>query len=377
MGITAGTSLNKGKALVKALGEGVERYCAGSYNSHELIYASYSELKSSAIHPSTFKLYLENQFSHKQFPLVKFEINTKIYWTSAINPLSKKQYYVPAELVYCPFVLDTIEENIAESISTGLAAHCSFNEAAINGFLEVVERNNFMFSWLTKTTPLLVSQDSLHKEHATLIDLYESYGYKVDICYNPGKDGIPSFIALVKGSRPYNVPLLIAAATHLDPSVAVTKCLEEIALMERLCQQKMLDPSALASVADYSKVTSLLDHVMIWLNPEMWHHANFLISNNQSIDLSEIPNKLTNVPELDLLHIINSIEKLGYQTFIADVTPEDIQRLGLCTVRAMVPAYLPLNKSYHCKPLGAKYLTDYLNVDKTKFQINQIPHPFA
>lgn len=382
MGITAGTSLNRNKAIVKALGEGIERYCAGSYIHDQLVYNSYLELGDVALHPNQYKLYLDRQFERQTFPLTKIKNDTKIYWKEAITGRTKEVKYVPANLVYCPFISNLNSVHYFESMSTGLAAHCSFEEAALNGFLEVVERNNFMFTWLTKSEPLVVEKNSLTEEHKNLIQLYERDGYQVNLSYNPGKDGIPSFIALIRGSHKNNVPLLIAAATHLDPTLAITKCLEEIALMERLCQQKLLAPSILATTADYFKVNTLLDHVMLWLNPEVWNNANFLMSGVESISLKDISNLSQNEPKEDLKFLVNVIENLGYQTLISDITPDDIRELGLFSVRAMIPAYIPLNKNYNCRPLGAQYLIDYfrsigVHEETLEDHIYPVPHPFA
>lgn len=384
IGITAGTSLNRNKALAKAIGEGIERYCACSYNYDQFIFSNYQDLVEKALHPKECQLYLKSQFLVKDFPLEEFTTKSKIHWVKARNCNTEESVYVPASLVFCPYEID-LERNepiIVETISTGLAAHCSYNEAAINGFLEVIERNNFMCTWLSGESPLSLDILSLNDEHTKHIKVYEKLGYEVKLCYNPGVDGIPSFVALLRGKYAHNVPLLIAAATHLDPFQAVTKSLEELALMERFCQRKKLKPSSLASDAEFNKVHGLLDHIMLWFNPKIWPFADFLLNSKKSIALSEITNLFHNDPVKDLEYLVYKINKEGYKTIIADITTEDLYNLGLHVVRAIVPGYIPLNKSYLCRPIGARYLRSYYNgknIDTEQILefINPIPHPFA
>ena len=384
IGITAGTSLNRDKALAKAIGEGIERYCACSYSYDQFIFSNYQEFNENALHPKDYQLYLEYQFESKDFPLKKFTTETKLNWHKATDCKTEETIYVPASLVYCPYEIDAgkNEPQIVETISTGLAAHCSYDEAAINGLLEVIERNNFMCTWLSNESPVNLNFLSLTDEHNELIKAHEKVGYIVNLCYNTGKDGIPSFIALLKGTRPHNVPILVAAATHLDPIQAVTKSLEELALMERFCQRKRLKPSSLASDADFKKVQGLLDHIMLWYNPKIWPYADFLMNNNKSISLKDIPNLHQDDPEKDLSNLVNSINDQGYKTIIADISTEDLESLGLHVVRAIVPGYIPLNKSYACRPLGTRYLSSYFadkGVKETQIPhlVNPIPHPFA
>lgn len=384
VGSTAGTSLNRHKAIAKAVGEAIERYAAGSYSYDQFVFSTYDDLQEKALNPREFSMFLPSQYEYSEFTLHKFSTQSLLNWTKAKYANNNDEVWVPASMVYCPFSVQEAknESVIFEAMSTGLAAHCSYEEAAINGILEIVERNNFMFNWLTQEKPRMLDKSSLNLEHHQLIDIYSRCGYEIYLSYNPGEDGIPSFIGVMKGQRKYNVPFLIAAATHLDPAQAITKCLEELALMERFCHRSMLSSSGLSVNADFNRITNLNDHIKLWFSPDMWPYSDFLLSNEAPITLKEIHNWSTCHPEKDLDYLIGAIGSLGYRTIIADISPGDIADLGLHVVRAIVPGYIPLNKAYVHRTLGTKYLIDYYinkNVSPSEIHnlVNPIPHPFG
>ena len=380
IGITAGTSADPEKALIKAVGEAIERYCCAIYRFDDLIFSSYSDLKEKALHPSEMKYFLDEQYKEPNFPINSIDESSKLHWTKAKCCHTEESILIPAAHTYCPYEpnLSKKEDKIAENISTGLAAHCSYEEAAINGFMEVIERNNFMFTWLTKQSPSIVNIESLTPHHHELIERYRISGYQFILLYNTGIDGIPSFIGSLIGKNKNTVPIIIGSTCHLNPETAVTKCLEELALMERYSRNKMKNN---AVIKNYKSVNHLMDHVMLWLNPGFIHNADFLFNSKSYINLSEIENLASKSPELDLSKIINHVEQNGYTCYFADLTTSDIRQFNLTVGRALIPGYIPLNKRYICRSLGAKYLHDhYTSIGfggDYSSEINQIPHPFA
>src|SRR5262245_38013229 len=49
-----GASIDKEQSIAAAIGEAVERYCSAYAELEDVVYGSYSELASDAIHPSSF-----------------------------------------------------------------------------------------------------------------------------------------------------------------------------------------------------------------------------------------------------------------------------------------------------------------------------------
>ena len=50
------TSIDPKRAIMKAVGESIERYCPGHYNYEDFILSAYNELNCDAVHPEDFAL---------------------------------------------------------------------------------------------------------------------------------------------------------------------------------------------------------------------------------------------------------------------------------------------------------------------------------
>lgn len=380
---TGGTALDRDRAMAKAIGEAIERYSSAIYFQSDLPLSTFGDLSMAAVHPHAFRIHTDEQLRRKQFPLDVFDEYSRIRWVPATNLHTRDEILVPAGFVYCPYTpdFDAGEAEIAEFMSTGLAAHCSHDEAALNGILEVVERDSFMTTWLAKESCPVLDPATMTELHNEMITRFMAFGYKITLLSAAKDAGIPTFIAVMKGYYPGSVPFVVSAAAHLSPDMAVTKCLEELALMERYCKRMMLQPMNWVPGKKYENVVKLIDHLKYWLNPDVIQQAEFLTTSDQKVSLSDIPNLLTGDPHQDLSRLVQRILDSGYQVLVSDITTEDIDALGLKVVRALIPGYVPLTIHYANRPEGSPRLLRYLEKKGLSAAgqrvINLLPHPFA
>lgn len=367
-----GVAIDRDRALAKAIGESIERYDSAIYFRDELLWGCYKNLTSRAIPPDHFQLFNDRQFTTVN-PCQKFDDNSEVYWNKAINLQDNQSYLVPSSLVYCPYQIDSErgENQYFETISTGLSAHITLDKASINGILEVVERDAFMTFWLLQLELPLIDVSSLALSHHMALRRLNHAGYDVDIRVFISDANIPTIISQLNGRGQSTVRHVIAAATCLDPSDAIQKSLEELSLMERFIQGRK------NSGQTSSGVDSLHDHVLYWLE-ETHTLPNFLSANTDQVSLNDLPLHKTDEDQKDLENLVKTISTSGYQVYIADITLEDIESLGMKVIRAIVPGYLPLNKRASCRPLGAARLVKEKKRWNIKEEhINTLPHPFA
>jgi len=140
-----GAAEDSDRALTKAIGEAVERYCAAIYRQEELPLRTADEAEFPVVDPATFALNSASQYAEKDFWLVPFDRETPVRWAPAVDALSGDLRYVPAAMVYVPYYYDPerCEPPVAQPISTGLSCHTSFDQAAAVSLAEVVERDAF------------------------------------------------------------------------------------------------------------------------------------------------------------------------------------------------------------------------------------------
>jgi ribosomal protein S12 methylthiotransferase accessory factor len=379
---TGGTSLDRDSAMAKAIGEAVERYSSAIYYPEILPLSTYRNLTQEAVHPDEFVIHTDEQIRHPSYPLQRFDDDTPVRWAWAVRLQTGKTTLVPAAFVYCPYQahMGQGEAEVAESISTGLAAHCTYHEAAVNGILEVVERDAFMMHWMAKKTCAVIHADSLTAGHRDLIARYRSCGYEVSVLCASTDTGIPTVFCIMHGRTAGSVPVIISSATHLSHTPAITKCLEELALMERLCKRMLLAPSNTIDSTNYGAIIKLADHLKFWMNPEVVPYADFVRSATRTVSLGELSDLDTGDPERDLKVLVELIESTGYHVYICDVTSEDVAALGMSVIRAIIPGYIPLTVQYRCRPEGSRRLLAFIESQQKRngsSQLNKVPHPFA
>lgn len=376
--IGGGTALTRDRALAKALGEGVERYSSAIYNREELLWGKYLDFPSKAIHPQAFTHFPASSFKKKDFPFQPFNEHSFIGWCKAKNIHAGHEELVPAAMVYCPYSPDKSkgEQAIVEIISTGLASHLSYEEAALNGILEVIERDSFMLCWLSATSPPMVEQRSLLPEHQEMLRRFAQFGYQVSLFDIRSDTQVPTFLAIMKGTYKGSVPFAAAAAAHLSPEAAIRKCLEELALIERFAKRMLLNENQILPSDAFSKIVHLSDHIQYWIHDSSISKSEFLYKNNSSISLEDIPTLSTGNPNKDLNTISARINEIGHKILIADTSAPDVSALGFHVIRALIPGFLPLNKRYDCRPLNSKRLKSHMK-NHGLHAINPLPHPFA
>ncbi|MFW6017187.1 MAG: YcaO-like family protein [Halapricum sp.] len=133
----AGVSDDWNEALMKAVGEGLERYCAGVYRREEFTAATAAELDG-AVTPSLFV--------SPDTP----DDGARRQWVPGERLQSGDDAWLPAELVYYP----PHERDIRPAITTGLGLERSTVGALLAGLYEIVERDAAMLSWYSTFEPL-------------------------------------------------------------------------------------------------------------------------------------------------------------------------------------------------------------------------------
>src|SRR5271163_1776965 len=160
---TGGVSTDRESAIAKAVGEAVERYCSAFYEPDEMPLCSYGSAAFPCIAADKFALYSQEQYRQHAFPYVPFETTTPVRWAQVNNITNGEVTYLPAAMVYLPYHYNLSEQEspIVQPMSTGLACHCTSNEAAIAAICEVIERDAFTITWQAALAPAHILVETL------------------------------------------------------------------------------------------------------------------------------------------------------------------------------------------------------------------------
>lgn len=376
-----GASADRRIAMAKAIGEAVERYCSALYVQQDLPLASAGSAPFRCTDPSEFALFSPVQYSQQGFPYVPFTKETLVRWTEAVDLVSQEARYLPACMVYVPYHYDRDvgEQMITQPISTGLACHCSWTEAAISAICEVIERDAFMITWQAMLPTPPIRLDSLSEHNRDLVERFERTGDAVRILNLTLDHGVASILSILISERPNAPALVFAASSALSPAEAVRKSLEELAHTRRYAVQLKAKLQPFVPEPDYSNIINQGTHVRLYTDQGRRGLANFLFSSAEWIDLQELEDYSGDSPEAGLRNLINTISSTNHRIFVKDLTTPDIQEVGLSVVRAVIPGFHPLFMGHRNRALGGSRLWSVpqaLGYAGITDGDNPAPHPY-
>ena len=131
---------------MKALGEGLERYCAGVYRHEEFTEAA----------PTADEVAGRRPISPTAFVGVDGRVDEPIPWVSGEALATGDAVALPAEFVHYP----PPAERHRPAITTGLGLGNSGVEALLSGLYEVIERDATMLAWYSTIEPVGLAVDA-------------------------------------------------------------------------------------------------------------------------------------------------------------------------------------------------------------------------
>jgi len=353
-GDTGGASANRKIALGKAIGEAVERYCSAIYDPMAFPLTTAQAATFPCIPPNRFAFHSQHQYEYPDFPYVPFTEQTPACWAPVSDPLTGDIHYVPAALIFVPyrFQEERGEACIGQRISTGLACHCSYEEAAISAICEVIERDAITITWQAQLSWPHIDLETLSPSNRDLVARFERIGSHVTLLYLAMDHGLPTILSIAKGRTPGAPALCFAASTEMNPEHAVRKSLEELAHTRRLAQQMLTHRAPFSPKQEYRNVTGQDAHVHLYCHQEFSHLAEFVLASPRRISFDSIPTFSTGIHSTDLLALLKKIQYVNHQVLLADLTTPDVRELRLWVIKAVIPGFHPMFLGHQLRALG-------------------------
>jgi ribosomal protein S12 methylthiotransferase accessory factor len=380
---TGGASAHRGRAMAKAVGEAVERYCAAIYDIDALPLGSYRATSLNCVAPEDFALYSANQYSEPNFPYSPFNEDTLVRWTPALDLETDETCYVPASMVFIPYACtpQVGEVPIVQPISTGLACHCSYEEAAISAICEVIERDAFMIAWQAKLAMPHVRIESISYDNRSLVERFIKTGSQVTILNITMDHGVPTILSVLRSTHEDSPALVFAASAHLDAGEAIRKSLEELAHTRRHAQYLKNTLPPVVPGRDFGNITKQDRHMRLFCQHENAHLAEFIFSSKESVDFECLRNLYSGNPVKDLQTLVSKVGAVNHRVLVADVTTPDVKETGLSVVRALIPGFHPLFMGHRFRALGSRRLREVppllgFTPITAVGSDNLVPHPY-
>jgi ribosomal protein S12 methylthiotransferase accessory factor len=79
LNLGSATSVDPNRAIIKAVGESIERYCSAQYDKEALPFCTHNDLEFDAVPPQDFALFSDRQHQEPKFPHGTTGLN-HLYW---------------------------------------------------------------------------------------------------------------------------------------------------------------------------------------------------------------------------------------------------------------------------------------------------------
>lgn len=381
------SALDPDTAMVKALGESIERYCAAAADPDDLVLARFRDLDVPAVPPSAWALFAPAQHEAEGVPVPRFDEGTPIRWAPGFSLRRDQPVLVPAGFAFIPYTPAEGEARILPwQVSTGLASHTSLARASLKALLEVIERDAFMLFWHRRIRCPEVDVSRLGERGARslrrLIDRSNVLGYRCDVRLLTLD--IPLPIVLVTLSSEEHKPYVVmGCAADCDPEAALRLAFEEALLsLHGITTIAEREPVYQPEAPGYADIRDLLKHAWVYaVDPALRAVMAEQLRPEGRVSASELPRGPTGSTLAQLRWLVEQLAARDLDAVVVDLTTPDIDDVGFKVVRGMIPGMQPLDVDHRFRHLGSQRLHCPpgelgLAPGRAATDLNPYPHPF-
>jgi len=375
-----------GDCVVAGVLEGLERR-AGLSHSCRTRMARFNELGPIAVDPRLLGVYDETIYAQDK-ALTPFAPDREIEWVEGWSIEQQSLRLLPRE--YCYYG----KPGIINGNSSGCATGSAREEALLHGLLELIERDSFVLYWLAKLSPPRIKPHSVTDTASrAMIARIEEAGGELFLLDARLDLQIPIVIAAIVDRRGEYGGFSVASGASQIPEEAVRKALYEVAVhFEAFAERAafMAGGPLGGALQDFSLVKTLDDHPTMFGLPGAIKLAEFLVSSPVERSFAETfaqweaSGPVRETVDQDLLRMLDILHAAGFpETIAIEQTTREQKRLGLSTMRAIVPGLLPIDFGHgKCRAATLPRLRDLpfqLGLRNAPLQgadINRVPHPY-
>ncbi len=236
---SAGKGATAAQAEASALCEALERY-SGVFHGDEI--RRRARLRDftdgEAIHPNEVQLYSEWQFANaarlnarmSRFNYVpeRLEPDIEISWTPVWSFTEERHRFLPTQMLY---FASPAENGVvyAGPDSNGCAAGNTLEEAILQGFFELAERDGFACWWYNRCRIPEVDLASFDDPWITRArDYYARHHRDLWVLDATTDLNIPVFVAVSRRTDKEVEDILFSAGAHFDPHIALQRAVAEL-----------------------------------------------------------------------------------------------------------------------------------------------------
>jgi len=378
-------SIDPKRALMKAVGESIERYCPAHFKYEDFALAAYSDLDHEAVHPADFALFSEKQYAEPDFPFSRLTASTPLRWVSAYSLSHDRPVLVPASFVYIPYRFDPLHETSSHNpISTGLACGSNLAPAICKAILEVVERDAFMIMWQNQLPCSRIDLTTVDDPFIqSMLNELEVLPLDCQAYLLPSDIEVPVIMVLLRNTSGHLPHTIMGISADLNPQKALILALEEVSLGWVGMGRYALAEKDYKPAENYQNINTVILHgIAHAVDPALGKSWEFLNSSGQQISIQDIQNRYDENMVNNIQHLVDKLNEKDLNVVVKDLTTVDVDEVGFKVVRVVVPGMQPLDVNHARRYLGGTRLYEVpcqmglKSHPLTEEEINPYPHMF-
>ena len=239
---SAGKGSTRRQSEVSALCEAIERY-SGAFHGDEIRvrrrFADFAQAgESDAIHPNAVQLFSDRQLDHAErintrghpYNVVppRLDPHAEIDWSPVWSLTRGHHRHLPTSILYGMTPEQRGRSDLVAD-SNGCAAGNTLEEAILQGFFELIERDAFAIWWYNRLPMPGVDLESFGDDYlASAPEYYRRAGRDMWVLDVTADLGIPAFVALSRRTGADTEDIIYGAGAHADPRIAALRAVCEL-----------------------------------------------------------------------------------------------------------------------------------------------------
>ncbi|HEY9796916.1 MAG TPA: TOMM precursor leader peptide-binding protein [Leptolyngbyaceae cyanobacterium] len=314
--------------------EAIERYSGICQGDEPRINSKLVELGDRAIHPQECLLFSDTQYQNReelnQKAIVahdwipqRFDETQSIDWTPVWSLTEQTHKYLPTAFCYYNYRLPKTQR-FCSADSNGNAAGGTLEDAILQGFLELVERDSVALWWYNRLSRPTVDLASFNDSYLLeLQDWYRSQQRELWVLDLTTDLNIPAFAALSRNIGSGEERIISGYGAHFDAKIAISRAVTEVNQIGTNVDQY-----------DYSTAPDLA--LKYWFSQATLANQPYLAPSVQTPpkQYTDYPQQWSDDIEQDVLTCVEIVKRAGLEMLVLNQTRPDI---GLPVVKVIIP----------------------------------------
>ncbi len=335
--MSAGKGTTDAQAKASGLCEGLERYSGVFRGDESRRRARFRDL-AGAVDLNDCLLFSDRQYRERDkinaqdspynFVPLPFDPQAEIEWSPVWSLSRQEMRYLPTAFCYYDYPQPAVHRYcIADS--NGCAAGNTIEEAILQGFLELVERDSVALWWYNRVSRPGVDLASFDEPYLQVItNCLSSLRREMFVVDLTSDLGIPVFAAWSRSTEPGLEQIILGFGAHLDARIALLRAVTEMNQMLSYLLQAPLKKGRREHVTDRETVE--------WLNTATAENQPYLLPAPGAAlqTAADYARATTDDVAEDVREGQALVERLGLEMLVLDQTRPEI---GLPVVKVIVP----------------------------------------